>query len=108
LQNAKDCRFTADQYTLMGIDVFDAIEKLKSQNRRFDLIYLDPPYTVDSIFHPVMEALADGALLKEGGRVVIRTKKDKEMKDIYGKLVKNREKTWGISTAHFYSLKEED
>ena len=66
------------------------------------------PYTVDAIFHPVMEALGDGKLLAEDGVVCIRTKKEKKMRDEYGVLEKFREKTWGISTAHFYRKKKND
>lgn len=79
-----------------------AIEALKNRHEMFDRIYLDPPYTVDEIFHPVMEALGDAKLLKPGGEVVIRTRNTKKMNETYGKLKKYREKTWGISTAHFY------
>ncbi|MBO4367978.1 MAG: RsmD family RNA methyltransferase, partial [Clostridia bacterium] len=49
----------------MEKDVFLAIEQLKRKGEKFDRIYLDPPYTVDSIFHPVMEALGDAELLNE-------------------------------------------
>ncbi len=107
-QNLKDCHFDPKKYSLLEQDVFQAIERLKASGQTFDLIYLDPPYTVDSIFHPVMEALADGALLADGGEVIIRTRKEKKMNDRYGKLAKFREKTWGISTAHFYRISEND
>lgn len=101
-RNLKACHFTGRNVQLLQQDVFDAIQALKARGETFDLIYLDPPYTVDEIFHPVMDALGDAALLSEGGEVVIRTRKEKTMHDQYGQLKKYREKTWGISTAHFY------
>lgn len=103
-RNLKACRFDKDNVTLMQNDVFFAIEELKRKGETFDLIYLDPPYTVDSIFHPVMEALGDGALLKEDGEIVIRTRSSKEMNERYGTLERYRTKKWGISTAHFYRV----
>ncbi len=104
--NIKACHFEGRDANVMEQDVFDAIKQLKRNRETFDLIYLDPPYTVDEIFHPVMEALGDAALLKDDGEVVIRTRKEKKMNDRYGSLDKYREKTWGISTAHFYRKAE--
>lgn len=105
-ENLKTCHFENKNHQLMAEDVFKAIPRLKQQKRHFDFIYLDPPYTVDEIFHPVMEELADGALLDDEGVLVIRTRKEKKMHDTYGVLEKFREKTYGISTAHFYHKKE--
>lgn len=107
-RNFKDCHFDPKKGQIYNMDVFDAITKLKGQKKTFDIIYLDPPYTVDSIFHPVMEALGDAELVGEDGVVVIRTKKEKKMHERYGKLKKFREKSWGISTAHFYKKDEEE
>lgn len=101
-KNIKGCHFENRNIRVLEQDVFIAIDDLKGKKLTFDKIYLDPPYTVDSIFIPVMEALSDGALVKEDGEVVIRTKKEKEMPDQFGVLEKVRTKTWGISTAHFY------
>lgn len=106
-RNLKTCHFENRSAEILQKDVFAALEKLKQENRKFDYIYADPPYTVDSIFHPVMEALGDAALLAEDGVVCIRTRKEKKMEDTYGSLEKFREKTWGISTAHFYRRKED-
>lgn len=101
-KNLKSCKFT-DGYTVYKDDVFHRIESLKTADERFDIIYLDPPFTVDEIFIAVMEALSDGQLLTENGIVVIRTKKEKEMPDEIGKLKKYKFKTYGISGVHFYA-----
>ena len=83
-------------------DVFRVIGRMGRTHQTFDIVYLDPPFTVDEIFHPVMEALSDGALLAEGGSVVIRTRDRKEMPDDFGVLHKVRLKRFGTSTVHFY------
>lgn len=106
--NLKTCHFENRNCEVLNEDVFQTIPKLKNQKRTFDFIYLDPPYTVDEIFHPVMEALGDGALLDPQGVLVIRTRKEKEMQDRYGRLEKYREKVYGISKAHFYRLAPSD
>ncbi len=107
-KNLKTCHFEKRDVQVKEQDVFETIQQLKNQGQTFDFIYLDPPYTQDEIFHPVMEALADASLLSENGEVVIRTRKEKKMNEQYGKLKKFREKSWGISTAHFYRAIEEE
>lgn len=89
-------------------DVFRVIGHLGRTHQTFDIIYLDPPFTVDEIFIPVMEALADGVLLAEGGLVAIRTRDRKEMPDTFGVLQKVRQKRYGISTVHFYERADEE
>lgn len=101
-KNLALCRFT-DGYKLYKDDVFHRIECLKNDGTRFDIIYLDPPFTVDEIFLPVMEALSDGKLLTENGSIAIRTRKEKEMPDQIGTLTKFKLKTYGISSVHFYA-----
>lgn len=89
-------------YTIYKDDVFHRIDKLKMDKEQFDIIYLDPPFTIDGIFIPVMETLSDGRLFSEGGIAVIRTKKEKEMPGEIGKLKKFKFKAYGISGIHFY------
>lgn len=89
-------------------DVFHVIGRMGRTHQTFDIIYLDPPFTVDEIFLPVMEALADGALLAQGGTVAIRTRDRKEMPDDFGVLHKVRLKRFGSSTVHFYERVERD
>ena len=105
--NIKNCKLEDVCHTVYAEDVFSVIEKLKMQKAKFDIIYLDPPYTVDEIFHPVMDALGKADLLKEDGILVIRTRKEKGMNEEYGDLKKYREKIYGISKAHFYCLESE-
>ena len=89
-------------------DVFHVIGRMGRTHQTFDIIYLDPPFTVDEIFLPVMEALADGVLLAQGGTVAIRTRDRKEMPDDFGVLHKVRLKRFGSSTVHFYERVERD
>lgn len=107
-RNLKACRFENRNVRVLEEDVFQAIADLNKRHETFDRIYLDPPYTVESIFDPVMEALGDGELLNLDGEIVIRSLNTKPMKERYGKLRKYREKTWGISTAHFYKIQQEE
>lgn len=88
-------------------DVFDAVKRLEKKGEKFDTIYLDPPYTVDEIFEPVMQLMGETDLLDPDGVLVIRTRKEKDMAPRYGRLEKYREKVYGISRAHFYHLADD-
>ncbi len=101
--NLKKIHAENDNVALLNQDVFDVLPALKE---KFDIVYLDPPYTVDEIFLPVMEAVAAADILADDGQVVIRTHKEKQMPDTFGDLEKYREKSYGISTVHFYAKKE--
>ncbi len=98
-QNLKNCKLTEGNEIVLKEDVFSYIRRSKDQ---FDIIYVDPPFTVESIFDPVMQSLAESNLLKEKGFIALRTEENKKMDDKYGNLIKYKEKKYGISVIHFY------
>lgn len=101
-QNIRTCKFTSQEAVVYKDDVFRRIKLLEQNKQRFDIIYLDPPFTVDEIFHPVLEAVASADILNEDGVIAIRTLKQKEMPEEMLDLYKFKVKTYGISTIHFY------
>lgn len=100
-RNLSICNFK-EKCEVYRDDVFRKIVWLKENGYVFDIIYLDPPFTIDEIFLPVMKTLSDTKILKEQGVVAIRTKREKEMPDLIGALEKIKLKTYGISSVHFY------
>lgn len=103
-QNVKTCKFT-EEAVIYKDDVFRRIEWLKNNGESFDIIYLDPPFTVDEIFHPVLEAVTGAGILKEDGIIAIRTLKEKDMPEEINNLKKYKFKVYGISAIHFYREK---
>lgn len=104
-KNLKNCNFT-ENYQVCQDDVFKRVELLKEDGQKFDIIYMDPPYTVDEIFVPVLECVALSEILDSDGILAIRSRKEKELPETVGKLVKYKLKTYGISTIHFYKYQE--
>ena len=49
-----------------------------------------------------METIGKTSLLKEDGILAIRTKKEKELADVFYNLQKVTQKKYGISMVHFY------
>ncbi len=92
---------------VLKADVLDVVGRYGRTHRTFDIVYVDPPFTVPELFPQVMEALSDGALLKDGATMAIRSEKRMEMPERIGNLEKVREKAYGASTVHFYKAADE-
>lgn len=105
--NIKNCGLQKDAIVYHD-DVFDRVNQFKANNQKFDIIYMDPPFTVDEIFDPVLKCVAQAQILAEDGILAIRTKKERELDDHVENLVKYKKKTYGKSTIHFYTYEEEE
>ena len=104
--NLKNCNFK-ENFVCYLDDVFNRVNLLSVKKEKFDIIYMDPPFTVDEIFIPVLECVAEADILNEDGILAIRSLKEKQLpEEVFG-LVKYKIKTYGISTIHFYCHKEE-
>ncbi len=100
-QNLSTCKFQ-EGCRVYRDDVFRRIERLKEDGDMFDIIYLDPPFAIDNIFLPVLEALSSGEILACEGTLAIRARREKEMPDAIGALKKFKQKHYGLSSVHFY------
>jgi len=105
-ENLSNCRFEAG-FEVYRSDVFQALKRLERQGKRFDLIYIDPPFTKDSLFYKVMEYIDGVDLLTAEGIIVIRTPRKKEMPS-FQRLCKYRLNNYGESSLHYYCWHEED
>lgn len=105
-KNIETCKFNENAVVYQD-DVFKRVKWLQANKQTFDIIYMDPPFTVDEIFHPVLEAVADAQILREDGVLAIRTVKEKEMPEVVGNLTKYKLKVYGISAIHFYRIQED-
>lgn len=94
-------------YEIYRDDVFRRLPRLAEAGEVFDLIYLDPPFTVKGIFVPVMESLSNAAILAHNGMVAIRTPREIRLPDQIINLTKTKIKQYGISCVHFFSNVED-
>lgn len=106
-KNILNCQLKSCDHEVCKEDVFGAIRRMDALEYRFDLIYVDPPFTKPEIFDPVMEALGSSNLLEGDGSLAIRTEDDLPLEERYGCLVKYRDKKYGLSHLHFYRMAEE-
>ena len=63
-----------DRVEVVAGGVLEALPRLVARGRRFDLLFLDPPYDADLV-EPVLERLADGALLNPGARIIVEVRR---------------------------------
>lgn len=106
-ENLQNCGFDKDTQVYRS-DVLKALELLKRHGERFDLIYIDPPFTNDKIFDSVMVVLDTVDILKTDGIVVIRTPRKKTMPPTFNRLSVYQNRTYGESTLYYYCRHEED
>jgi 16S rRNA (guanine966-N2)-methyltransferase len=105
-ENLNNCQFNRE-YQVLRSDVFKALGMLQRHGNRFDLIYIDPPFTNEKIFNQIMAAMDEGDMLEPDGIVVIRTPRRKEM-PMFTRLHKYRSNNYGESSLHYYRRCEED
>jgi 16S rRNA (guanine(966)-N(2))-methyltransferase RsmD len=104
--NIENCGFK-EGFTVYRNDVFKALTLLNQRGTKFDLIYVDPPFTVDKIFDQIISALDKVNILKEHGRIILRTQRKKQLAAKLNYLEEYRINNYGESVLHYYRMYEE-
>ena len=81
-ENLDTCNFP-DGYVILKEDVLTAAQSLGKKNTLFDYIYIDPPFTQESIFPRIMKAIDKINILNNKGVLIIRTPRRMEMPECY-------------------------
>lgn len=63
-----------DRMAVFRADWRQALRSLGAQGKRFDLIFLDPPYKMEA--NAVLQGIADEGLLAEGGTIILEQGKE--------------------------------
>ena len=103
--NLDKTKFNEKSHIITG-DFKAAIKKLASQGKKFDLIFVDPPY-YEGLFNDVLKAIDDYGVLDEEGTIVVEHDASVELDDV-GDLYIYKEKKYGITKLSFYGLEEDD
>lgn len=105
-KNLEDTAFSAAAEVLL-LDTVKAIAFMARKNRRFDLVFLDPPYSM-SLAEKALSALADEDIL-EGNTVVIAETDSREQLPLkIGRLTQFDRRTYGDTAISFYSPSGEE
>lgn len=104
--NLMNCKMT-EGFEVYRNDVFRAINILQTRDSKFDLIYVDPPFTQEAIFDRVIKILDQAEILARNGIMVIRTFRKKSLPECLDHLFEYRKKEYGESVLHYYCAREE-
>ena len=102
--NVKKSRFE-NESTILNLDFKSAIDRLKMQNKKFDIIFMDPPY-YKNMFIDALSSIDDANLLDDDGIIVVEHDTKDKFEDKIGRLEKHKEKKYGNTTLTFYKLEE--
>ncbi|RME15713.1 MAG: 16S rRNA (guanine(966)-N(2))-methyltransferase RsmD [Bdellovibrio sp.] len=91
-----------DNYKIYPQDVFLF---LKKNERPFDIILIDPPFT-EKLAHKTLSALAKGRSLAAQSLVVIESGPGEKVEEVYGPLSLFRQRDFGDKKVSFFKKKE--
>ncbi|CEH35428.1 16S rRNA (guanine(966)-N(2))-methyltransferase RsmD [Romboutsia lituseburensis] len=100
--NIKKAR-VENESVVLNLDFKDAISRLETQNSKFDVIFMDPPYYKD-MFINALEKIDNADLLDEDGIIVIEHDSKDDFPENIGRLEKSKSKKYGNTTLTFYKL----
>ncbi len=106
-ENLNNCKFS-EKALIYETDVLKAIEILSRQNKTFDIVYIDPPFTNEAIFSLVMIKMGEADILKQNGMLIIRTKNGKELAEKFKNLIQYRYNKYGDSCLRYYHMSGEE
>ena len=94
-----------DKAEIRQSDVFTAIRALGKQGKKYDIIFMDPPYA-EGFYEPVLKEIRKSNILSENGYVVAEAAKGYTLPAIEGfKIFKERK--CGPAVMMFLNLEEE-
>lgn len=94
-----------DRARLMKTDVFSALDKLGAEGKKFDIIFMDPPYE-SGLYESVLEKVIEKGLLKEEGYLIAEGSSQIPLTPPAGMKVL-REKAYKTTILTFLCLEEE-
>ena len=87
----------AEKCTIIKADVFAAIKKLHRQNKKFDIIFCDPPYHKELCLR-ALEALQQYPIMNDDALVIMEHALDDALPDESGALKLIRQRRYGAVT----------
>jgi len=92
-----------DRTVVLNLDYKKCLKQLVVENKKFDLIFLDPPYKMICL-NEILEFISKNNLLNSNGLVVCEFQDDKLL-DSYLNLEKIKERKYGEKEVYIYKLR---
>ncbi|HTS71635.1 MAG TPA: 16S rRNA (guanine(966)-N(2))-methyltransferase RsmD [Terriglobia bacterium] len=94
------------RYALLTCAVLTGLERLERDGERFDVVFLDPPYSEIREYHHTLRQLARGSLLKPDSVVVAEHSRHIQLEEDYLTLHRTRLLRHGDAQLAFYRLQD--
>ncbi|MBO8136604.1 MAG: 16S rRNA (guanine(966)-N(2))-methyltransferase RsmD [Desulfotomaculum sp.] len=91
----------SDNAQIYAVDVFKALKILRRENRKFDIIYMDPPYKA-GYYEKVLEDIVDSCLLATGGLLVVESSSKEVLPEKVINITNIRTQKYGDTLVSFY------
>lgn len=95
-----------DNVEIFNTDYSTAISKLYNNNKFFDIIFIDPPYSVGLAQNALAE-IDKHPILAQSGLIIVEHDSRDEMPSSLGKLYMYRSKQYGNTTLSFYTYNKQ-
>lgn len=95
---------TEMDFLLLGLTAEHALKRLSQLPRKFDIVFIDPPYAAWNEYPSFFEHLLEGQLLTERAIVIAEHSRRTPLQDQFGQMVRFRELKQGESILSFYRL----
>ena len=106
-ENARALATGAGEVLVFRQDARVALPALAAQGRRFDVIYLDPPYD-SNLYEVTLDAIDTSGLLAGGGIVVAEHFHKRVLPETIGRLVRRRSVRVGDHVLGFYGTEAQE
>ncbi len=94
-----------DFYTIIKKDYLQAIKMLDFQRRKYDIIFLDPPYSKNYILKSLKE-IEKSHIIKKNSIVVVQHQINETVQNDFKKLICLKEKRYGKSRVTIFGYQE--
>ena len=95
---------TEMDFLLLGLTAERALKRLSQLPRKFDIVFIDPPYAAWNEYASFFEQLQECHLLSERAIVIAEHSRRSPLKDQFGQMARFRELKQGESILSFYRL----
>lgn len=99
-ENLMLCRFE-DKADVIQVDAFEYVKKQIDPVKRYDIVFIDPPYRAD-LLKAFLPLLGRSSLLKDEGVMVIEHSKKTELPATIGKLILSKAYRYGDTVLSLY------
>ncbi|WP_102400634.1 16S rRNA (guanine(966)-N(2))-methyltransferase RsmD [Haloimpatiens massiliensis] len=105
-QNVENLKFQ-DRCTCLNMDSYEALKMLGKRGKKFDLMFIDPPYRKEMI-PPAIDIIDQYHMLLKEGLIVCKIDTIEEIYPGDHRIVLKGHRRYGNTTVCFYAYKEEE